>query len=186
VRCALGMLEAIAQLNRAHPDLALSVRIAVATGQALVTPGQETESVVGDVVNTASRLQGVAPAGGVVVGEGTWRATRRLFDYQRLAPVRVKGKADPVPIWRLLRPTSRTGVDAVRQGSPLVGRERELGLLRRQFERTLAERKARLVSIVGEPGVGKSRLVGELAALVDAARSWSPGGRAAACPTGRA
>jgi len=162
------MLAAIAELNQAFPDLALSVRIAIATGQALVTPGQETEGVVGDVVNTASRLQGVAPAGGVVVGEGTWRATRRLFEYQQLAPVRVKGKADPVPIWRLLEATSRTGVDTVRRRSPLVGREQELDRLRRLLEGTMAERTVWLVSIVGEPGVGKSRLVGELAALVDA------------------
>jgi class 3 adenylate cyclase/tetratricopeptide (TPR) repeat protein len=168
VRCALGMLAAIAELNQAHPDLALSVRIAIATGQALVTPGQETEGVVGDVVNTASRLQGVAPAGGVVVGEGTWRATRRQFEYQQLEPVRVKGKADPVPIWRLLEATSRTGADTVRQRSPLVGREQELDRLRRLLEGAMAERTARLVSIVGEPGVGKSRLVGELHEWLDA------------------
>ena len=66
----------------------------------------QTEGVVGDVVNTASRLQGVAPAGGVVVGEATFRATSRLFDYEELGAVRVKGKADPVPVWRLLGPAA--------------------------------------------------------------------------------
>src|SRR4029453_18881520 len=94
VRCALGMLAASAELQ-------LTVRIGITTGEALVRPGvaRQTGGVVGDVVNTASRLQGVAPAGGVMVGEATFRATSRLFDYQELGPVPVKGKADPVPVW---------------------------------------------------------------------------------------
>src|ERR671922_206892 len=92
-----------------------------------------------DVVNTASRLQGVAPEGGVVVGEATFRATGRLFDYQELTPVRVKGKANPVPVWRLLGARSRTGIEAGRRpDTPFVGREAEQDLLRRLFERTLA------------------------------------------------
>jgi tetratricopeptide (TPR) repeat protein len=124
--------------------------------------------VVGDVVNTASRLEGVAPAGGVVVGEATFRATRRLFDYQELAPVKVKGKADPVPVWRLEGARSRTGIEAVRRaGTPFVGRQVELDLLKGLFEQTLADRVVRLVTVVGEPGVGKSRFVTELAASID-------------------
>src|SRR5829696_5864167 len=97
VRCALRMLDAIAELNQAHPALELAVRIGINTGEALVAlaPGSDSEGVVGDVVNTASRLQGVAPVNGVVVGEATWRATRPLFEYEQLAPVRVKGKAEP-------------------------------------------------------------------------------------------
>mgnify|MGYP003287595409 CR=1 FL=1 len=171
VRCALGMLAAIDELNRAHPALDLAVRIGITTGEALVTlgTGEDTEGVVGDVVNTASRLQGVAPVGGVVVGEATFRATSREFDYRELAPVRVRGKANPVPVWRLLGARSRTGIEAVRRpDTPFVGREAELDLLRRLFERTVAERAVRLVTVVGEPGVGKSRFVGELAAFVDA------------------
>ena len=171
VRCALGMLAAIQELNQAHPSLDLAVRIGVTTGEALVRlgTGEQTEGVIGDVVNTASRLQGVAPAGGVVVGEATFRATSRLFDYQELAPVQVKGKANPLPVWRLLGARSRTGIEAVRRpGTPFVGRERELALLEELFERTLAERTVRLVTITGEPGVGKSRFVGELAAFADA------------------
>jgi class 3 adenylate cyclase/tetratricopeptide (TPR) repeat protein len=170
VRCALGMLAAIQELNQAHPSLDLAVRIAITTGQALVrhVADEQTEGVVGDVVNTASRLQGVAPVGGVVVGEATFRATSRLFDYQELAPVQVKGKANPVPVWRLLGARSRTGRDAVRRpGTPFVGREAELDLLRGLFEHTLTERAVRLVTIMGEPGVGKSRFVGELASVAD-------------------
>src|SRR5215218_4668605 len=170
VRCALGMLAAIEELNQ-EAGLDLAVRIGITTGEALVRQGaaRQTEGVVGDVVNTASRLQGVAPVGGVVVGEATFRATRRLFDYQELEPVRVKGKADPVPIWRLLGARSRTGLEAARRpGAPFVGRQAELALLKELFERTVAERTVRLVTVVGEPGVGKSRFVAELAAHVAA------------------
>jgi class 3 adenylate cyclase/tetratricopeptide (TPR) repeat protein len=170
VRCALGMLGAIEELNRASPSLDLAVRIGVTTGEALVRlgPDRQTEGVVGDVVNTASRLQGMAPSGGVVVGEATFRATSRLFDYQALGAVQVKGKADPVPVWRLERARSRTGIEAVRRaGAPFVGRQAELALLRDLFERTVADRTVRLVTVVGEPGVGKSRFVGELAALLE-------------------
>ena len=88
VRCALRMLDAIAELNQAHPVLELAVRIGINTGEALVAlaPGADSEGVVGDVVNTAARLQGVAPVNGVVVGEATWRATRMLFAYEQLDP----------------------------------------------------------------------------------------------------
>jgi class 3 adenylate cyclase/tetratricopeptide (TPR) repeat protein len=181
VRCALGMLAAIGELNQASPSLDLAVRIGITTGEALVRlgPDKQTEGVVGDVVNTASRLQGVAPAGGVVVGETTWRATRRLFVYQALGPVQVKGKADPVPVWRLEGARSRTGIEAVRRtGVPFVGRQAELDLLKGLFEQTLADRTVRLVTVVGEPGVGKSRLLGELAAHLDASSelvTWRQG-----------
>jgi class 3 adenylate cyclase/tetratricopeptide (TPR) repeat protein len=170
VRCALGMLGAIEELNEARPSLDLAIRVGITTGEALVRlgPGQQTEGVVGDVVNTASRLEGVAPAGGVVVGEATFRATRRLFDYQELAPVKVKGKADPVPVWRLEGARSRIGIEAFRRaGTPFVGRQAELDLLKGLFEQTLTDRTVRLVTVVGEPGVGKSRFVSELAASVD-------------------
>src|SRR5918995_1127967 len=170
VRCALGMLTAIQELNLAHPSLDLAVRIGITTGQALVRlgPDQRSEGVVGDVVNTASRLEGVAPAGGVVVGEVTFRATRRQFDYQELGAVQVKGKADPVPVWRLEGARSRTGIEAIRRAStPFVGRQAELDLLKGLFEQTLTDRTVRLVTVVGEPGVGKSRFVSELAASVD-------------------
>jgi class 3 adenylate cyclase len=94
VRCALGMLAAIEELNQGSPSLDLAVRIGVTTGEALVRlgPGQQTEGVVGDVVNTASRLQGVAPVNGVVVGEATWRATQALFEYEQLAPSRSRAR----------------------------------------------------------------------------------------------
>jgi class 3 adenylate cyclase len=94
--------------DQAHPSLELAVRIGINTGEALVSlaRGADSEGVVGDVVNTAARLQGVAPVNGVVVGEATWRATRTLFAYHQLAPVQVKGKAEPLPIFRVLGPAA--------------------------------------------------------------------------------
>jgi class 3 adenylate cyclase/tetratricopeptide (TPR) repeat protein len=184
VRCALRMLQAITELNQDDPALALQVRIGVNTGEALVTLGPDnlTEKVVGDVVNTASRLQGVAPAGGVVVGEPTWRATRTLFDHERLDAVRVKGKAEPLPVWRVTGTRSRLGVDPdARPVTPFVGREQQLEQLRGRYRQALDERAVQLVNVLGEPGVGKSRLVHELLRHVDAEErlvSW----RQASCP----
>jgi class 3 adenylate cyclase/tetratricopeptide (TPR) repeat protein len=171
VRCALRVLDAITGLNQATPELGLAVRIGIMTGEAAVILDPrpyETEGVVGDVVNTASRLQSVAPTGTVVVGEPTWWATRTVFHYEALEPVQVKGKAKPLAVWRAVAPRSRLGVDVEqRPVAPLVGRDQELDLLRRLYQQTRRERAAQLVTIVGEPGIGKSRLVRELLRFVD-------------------
>jgi class 3 adenylate cyclase len=171
VRCALGTLVAITELNRTQPALELQVRIGISTGEAVVSLGgsRETEGVVGDVVNTASRLEGVAPVGGIVVGEPTWRATSNLFDYEPLPPVRVKGKTEPLAIWRAVAARSRFGIGVEQRIlTPFVGREDELDLLKRLQARSLREHAVQLVTIIGEPGVGKSRLVQELFRFVDA------------------
>jgi class 3 adenylate cyclase/tetratricopeptide (TPR) repeat protein len=181
VRCAVRMLEAIAELNATQPALALSVRIGITTGETLVVlqPGGETEGVVGDIVKTASRLQGVAPVNGILVGEGTWRATRGLFEYEELAPARVKGKAQPVPVWQLVGARGRFGVDVdQRPGAPFIGRDAELDLLKRRYATTLRERSVQLVTLLGEPGVGKSRLIHEFGRFIDDRQelvSWRQG-----------
>src|SRR5439155_694879 len=104
VRAALQILDAIEELNASNPGLALAVRIGVNTGEAVVSLAAsqlEGESiVVGDVVNTASRLESIAPTGGVVVGEATYRTTRDLFEYEQLDPATLRGKAEPIPMWR--------------------------------------------------------------------------------------
>jgi class 3 adenylate cyclase len=117
VRCALRMLDAITELNQANPTLGLAVRIGVNTGEALVAleRGASSEGVVGDVVNTAARLQGVAPVNGVVVGEATWRATRAEFDYQPLTPVVVKEGRAGADLAGACRP------QAARRGSDRAG-----------------------------------------------------------------
>lgn len=171
VRAALRIPEAIEELNRTNPDLQLAVRVAVNTGEALVSlgarPDQGEGIATGDVVNTASRLQQVAPVGGVVVGEATYRSTRRAIEYEELGPVQVKGKAEPLPIWRALQARGRYGVDVEGVGPAFIGREDDLAFLQQAFARTLRDSSVQLVTVTGEPGVGKTRLVRELFRHVD-------------------
>jgi class 3 adenylate cyclase/tetratricopeptide (TPR) repeat protein len=172
VRAGLGILDAIGELNDADPALSLQVRVGVNTGEAVVELGARPEHgeglVAGDVVNTASRLQGAAPIGALAVSEQTFRVTERVFEWERLEPVRVKGKADPVALWRPLRARARFGSDVTRpSATPLVGRELERSLLTGTFERAAQQASPQLVTIVGEPGVGKSRLCTELFGYVE-------------------
>ena len=172
VRAALRIVEEIPVLNEEHPGLDLSVRVGVNTGEGLVNIAARADRgetlVTGDVVNTAARLQTVAPVGGVVVGEITYRATSEVFEYEALEPARLKGKADPVPLWQVLRARAghRRGVEATDR-TPFVGRELERTLLQQAFQRTVREGEAQLVTLTGEPGVGKSRLVHEFFRFID-------------------
>jgi class 3 adenylate cyclase len=172
VRAGLRILEAIEELNAEDPALALQVRIGIGTGEAVVALGARPEEgegiVTGDVVNTASRLQGAAPVNGIACSEDTYRQTERVFDYEELEPVVVKGKPDPLALFRPLRPRARLGSDVTRtHTTPLVGRELEKPLLIGTFERAAQQRSCQLVTVVGEPGVGKSRLCAELLAYVE-------------------
>ncbi|HEX6579744.1 MAG TPA: AAA family ATPase [Actinomycetota bacterium] len=172
VRAALRITEAIEELNAERPGLDLAVRAAVNTGEAVVALGARPERgegfVTGDVVNVASRLQGIAPVGGVVVGELTHRATRGPIEYEELEPVAVKGKQGPIPVWSAVGARSRFGVD-IEPGTatPLIGREQELALLQQLYRRAAGDRAVQLVTLSGEPGVGKSRLVREFRAFID-------------------
>ena len=172
VRAGLRILEAIAELNEADPALSLQVRIGVDTDEAVVALGARPEQgegiVTGDVVNTASRLQGAAPVDGVAVSEYTYRHTERIFDYEPLEPVVVKGKAEPLAVYRPLAARGRFGSDVTRtHTAPLVGRELEKTLVVGTFERSVQQRSCQLVTVVGEPGVGKSRLCAELFGYID-------------------
>jgi class 3 adenylate cyclase/tetratricopeptide (TPR) repeat protein len=167
VRAGLRILEGIEELNEADPTLALQVRIGINTGEAVVALGARPEEgegiVTGDVVNTASRLEGAAPINGIAVSEATYRATDRIFDYEELEPAAVKGKPEPLTVFRPLASRARFGSDVTRtHAAPLVGRELEKSLLIGTFERAAQQRSCQLVTIVGEPGVGKSRLCAEL------------------------
>jgi class 3 adenylate cyclase/tetratricopeptide (TPR) repeat protein len=172
VRAALRIIEALDDLNAEESELELAVRIGVNTGEAVVDldahPERGEGFVTGDVVNTAARIQTGAPTDGIAVGEATYRATQRVFEYEVLPPVEAKGKAQPVAVWRPLRPHGRFGVDFLRSSdTPFVGREVERTLLQGLFERASRDGSVQLVTIVGEPGVGKSRLVGELSDFID-------------------
>ena len=125
--------------------------------------------VTGDVVNTAARIESAAPVNGVAVSEETYRATSRVFDYEPLEPVSVKGKGEPLSLWQAKAARARFGTDISRSyQTPLVGRELEKTLLIGMFDRAAQQRSVQLVTIVGEPGVGKTRLVAELGAHLDA------------------
>jgi class 3 adenylate cyclase/tetratricopeptide (TPR) repeat protein len=172
VRAALAIRDAVAELNEGDSELDLHVRIGVNTGEALVALGArpiEGEGMAsGDVVNTASRLQAAAPIDGILVGELTYRATVGVIEYREAEPVTAKGKADPVAAWEPLQARARLGVDVVRQArTALVGRGRELELLAGALARSREERSPQLVTLVGEPGIGKSRLVAELLQIVE-------------------
>ncbi|MDQ3380358.1 MAG: AAA family ATPase [Actinomycetota bacterium] len=150
----------------------LDVRIGITTGEALIALGarpQEGEGMVsGDVVNTAARLQSAAPVNGVLVDETTFRATERAIEYREAASVEAKGKAEPISVWEALEARSRFGVDVRQLGATaLVGREDELESLLAALNRARREREPQLVTLVGVPGIGKSRLVWELFQRVD-------------------
>jgi class 3 adenylate cyclase len=150
----------------------LEVRIAVNTGEALVSlearPGAERGLVAGDVVNTASRLQTSAPVNGILVAETTYNATSRVIDYREQPPVEAQGKVEPVPVWEAVQARSRYGSDVTyRPRTALIGRERELDLLVGTLARVRQQNAPQLVTLVGVPGIGKSRLVRELFASIE-------------------
>jgi class 3 adenylate cyclase/tetratricopeptide (TPR) repeat protein len=167
VRAGLRVLETIEELNEENPGLELAARAAVNTGDAIVAvdaePGQAM--VMGDVVNTASRLQNAAPAGRLIVGAETYRATRGVIRYEELEPVVAKGKAEPVEAWLAVEPTA---APSERPGSvtPFVGRDREMSLIGSVWQRAVDEGRPHLVTVIGPPGIGKSRLTRELSAVV--------------------
>ena len=172
VRAALAIQEAIAEMNEADPALALEVRIGVNTGEALVALDARPELgegiVSGDVVNTGARLQSAAPPGGILVGEYTFRATERAIEYEVEEPVAAKGKAEPLAIWRAIGRRASYGIDLSDVRSPFVGRNDELDVLVGALARARTRLEPQLVTVVGVPGIGKSRLVRELFQVVDA------------------
>jgi class 3 adenylate cyclase/tetratricopeptide (TPR) repeat protein len=167
IRAALAIRDWIAEEGE------LELRIAVNTGEALVNLGARPEAgegmASGDVVNTTARLQSAAPVNGILAGEATYRATSHVINYREGAPVDAKGKAEPVPVWEAVEARSRFGVDVPHEATTaLVGRQRELAVLRDALERARQEPSSQLVTLVGVPGMGKSRLVYELFQLIEA------------------
>jgi predicted ATPase/class 3 adenylate cyclase len=174
VRAALAIRDWIAELGED-----LHVHIGVATGEALVhlgaQPSEGEPTVVGDVVNTASRLQQAAPPGAVVVGKTTYRITQGKIEYEELDPAEVKGKSKAVPIWLAKDAVAWNGPRVDRPAAPFVGRDDDLALLQQTYARVLRESSAQLVTIVGEPGIGKTRLLRELQPLVEDEARWHQG-----------
>jgi class 3 adenylate cyclase len=170
VRTALDLVTAVSGLADELGAEGLRLRAGVLTGEAAVTVGAVGEGMVaGDLVNTASRVQGEAEPGTVLVGDGTRRATEAAIAYEEVGFRQLKGKAEPQRLHRALR------VIAARRGEgratglepPFVGRPREFALVKDMFHACAEERRAQLVSIVGVAGIGKSRLSWEFEKYVD-------------------
>jgi class 3 adenylate cyclase len=159
---ALRALRAALEMRDALPGIGVEARIGVNTGEVMTS--SDDALVTGDAVNVAARLQQAAGSGEVLLGEATRVLAGGAAKVELLDPLKLKGKAEPVPAFRLLavgEPPERS------HGARFVGRIRELALLAEAWERALAEARCELVTIVGEPGVGKSRLVAEFLAGLD-------------------
>ena len=165
VRAALDLVDAVRSLGPT-----IQARAGVLTGEAAVTLGATSEGLVaGDLVNTAARLQAAAPVGSVLVGEATQRAASSAIAFEEAGEQILKGKTSPVPAWRALRVTGQRGGHGRSDmpEPPFVGREEEFRLLKDALAAVGRERRARLVSITGPGGIGKSRLAWELEKYID-------------------
>jgi tetratricopeptide (TPR) repeat protein len=170
VRAALDLVESVALMGRQSGDEHLALRAGVLTGEAAVAVGAEDQALVaGDLVNSASRLQSVAPPGSVLVGESTYRLADRAIAFQPAGEQVLKGKTAPMPAWRALRVVAERGGLGRSEGieAPFVGREEELRLLKNLLHATGRERRIRLVSVTGQAGMGKSRLAWEFLKYID-------------------
>ena len=172
MRAGLRIVEAAEALEGVG-GVPLRLRVGINTGEALVRLGVSASSgegfTAGDAINTASRIQSVAPVMGVGVGLATYEATSAVFDYEEIEPAVLKGKTEPVRVFHAQASRARLGTDVTRtHDSPFIGREIDLALLKGIFDKAVAGDSVQLVTVVGEPGLGKSRLVAELLRYVDA------------------
>jgi adenylate cyclase len=167
VRAGIAMQAAMEEINKgieAAAGVSFSLRVGINSGDVLAGQVGDGYTVIGDAVNVASRLQAAARPDSVTVGEITHRLTRGTIEYDELEPLELKGKAEPVPAWEAIRLlVSGTGTRGARVAAPLIGREDESALLLSLFDRVVREGRPDLVTVIGQAGVGKSRLLRELA-----------------------
>jgi class 3 adenylate cyclase/tetratricopeptide (TPR) repeat protein len=164
VRAAATMREALEELNvtlRAQFGVTLENRTGVNTGEVVTGEGGDSQLLAtGDTVNVAARLEQAAPAGEVLIGEPTYRLVRDAVEVVPVEPLKLKGKPEPVPAYRLVSVIE--GARSTTQADlPLVGRAREVAALDAEFRRSVAGPESRLVTLLGEAGVGKTRLIEE-------------------------
>jgi predicted ATPase/class 3 adenylate cyclase len=167
-RAVRAALDLVAGMPSLHP--ALQARAGILTGEAAVTLGATDQGMVaGDLVNTASRIQSAAEPGSVLVGQGTRRAAEAAVAFEDAGAHELKGKDEPLQLWRALRVVAARGGEGRSAGleAPFVGRERELRLAKDVFHATAEEGHAHLLSVVGVAGIGKSRLAWEFEKYVD-------------------
>jgi class 3 adenylate cyclase/tetratricopeptide (TPR) repeat protein len=168
VRAALTILDWLLEQGGS-----LRAKIGVASGEALVTPvaraAPDAPIAVGEVVNVAAGLRLTAPLDSVVVDEPTFRRTKDSIEYRDEEIATATGLSRAATVWQAMRPLAQPGVDGSRHRAPFVGRKRELAVLLERLEWAASEMSPQLVTIVGVPGIGKTRLVGELRQAVAAA-----------------
>ena len=170
IRAAADMQAALDLLNpsfRTDHELELSNHIGVNSGEVIAGDASTAQRLVtGDAVNTAARLEQAASGGEIVLGDLTYRLAREQIEVEFMSPLTLKGKAEPVPAYRLIRVTAQTEA-AKGQGTPFVGREAEMTRLSGGLNDAIESRHARLVAVVGDAGVGKSRLIREFATAAE-------------------
>ncbi len=167
VRAALAVQASLREMATRGKQKPLPMRIAINTGSLVIQPtGMEGEfRATGETLNVASRLQSHAPSGGVLISHDTFRHVEGLFEFQPLPPITVKGKTEPIRAYVVLRAVPRAeachlrGVEGVK--TELIGREAEMDRLRTIFHEVVASREPRVVTVLGDAGLGKSRLVRE-------------------------
>ncbi|MBA3264778.1 MAG: AAA family ATPase, partial [Nocardioidaceae bacterium] len=170
VRAALDLVDAVSQLGQEAGVAGLAARAGVVTGSVAVTVGATGEGMVaGDAVNTAARVQAAAEPGVVLVDEGTWRVAQAAVGFLPAGEHALKGKVEPVALWKADRVLSGVGgaqrIDGLEAG--FVGRDAELRLVKELFHACVERRAPRLVSVTGVAGVGKSRLGWEFEKYID-------------------
>lgn len=161
VRAALAMLDIPLT---GQPNQELGLHIGINTGEVmggLMGPEDRRDyTVMGDTVNTASRLESAAPSGTILVGEETWRATKQIIRYKAVTEIFAKGKTNPVRSWEALGIIK--DADRSKQASTLfLGRDEETGILHGIWSKTVRDSQPHLITVIAEPGVGKSRLLTE-------------------------
>jgi predicted ATPase/class 3 adenylate cyclase len=169
VRAGLDLVAAVSSYGSEQGSVGLTARVGVVTGTAATTETAEEGFVVGDRVNTAARIQSVAPPGCCYVDESTKRATDAAVAYSDAGSHELKGKAEPVQLYRALRVVAGVGGALKSEGleAPFVGRDRELRLVKDLFHASAEEGRAHLVSVTGIAGIGKSRLAWEFYKYLD-------------------
>lgn len=170
VRAGLAMQAAMEEINAeigaraASRDVELALRVGINSGEVLAGRMGDQYTVIGDTVNVAARLQAASGVGAVTVGASTRRSTAAAIEYRDLEPLTLKGKSQPIPAWEAVGIVDRASRPSPgRAAAPLIGRDEELALLLSLFERAVRESRPYLVTVFGQAGVGKSRLLNELA-----------------------
>jgi predicted ATPase/class 3 adenylate cyclase len=191
VRAGLAITHAVSSLGEEIGIPQLRARVGVLTGMAAVKIGDEAEAMVhGDAVTTASALQALAAPGTVLVDEATHRASEAAIAYESYGNHEVKGRREPIHTWTALRVVAGTGgaLRGVGLEAPFVGRDRELQLIIGSLESIVSNRHAALVTVVGEAGLGKSRLLWEFFKYADGVdeEAWWHQGRCLSYGTGLA